>query len=298
MVAVTGANGYVGARIVAHLRASGEEVVALVRRPAPEDPQARAYTLGEPLAEGTLDGVDAVVHAAYDLHARGKGVRTVNYAGSLPLLDGVAARGGRAVLISSLAAFDGARSAYGQVKLELERAVLGAGGAALRCGVVFGARAGGLFGNLQASLAKGAVVPMIGGGWQRLFVTHDEHLGALVAEVLGDRGSGGGPVSAADGGPVSAADGGPVFAAHEVPTNLRAIALAIARANGRKVTPIPVPTWAAYGALRSAELAGARLQFRSDSVVSLANPAPLDQVAALRRGPIDFPPLDPALWQA
>src|SRR5450755_2560942 len=122
MIAVTGANGYVGGRILAHLRAQGIEAVALVRSPAPGDAGERRYALAEPLAESALDGVRTVIHAAYDLSRRGDEARAVNFSGSLPLLDGVAANSGRVVLISSLSAFEGARSQYGRTKLELERA--------------------------------------------------------------------------------------------------------------------------------------------------------------------------------
>jgi nucleoside-diphosphate-sugar epimerase len=280
MIGVTGANGYVGSRILSHLRANGGEAVALVRSPAADDDHARRYALGEPLAPDTLADVELVVHAAFDLAARGPQVRAVNYEGSLPLLDGMAERGGRVILISSLAAFEGVRSDYGRAKLELERAVLERGGIAPRAGVVFGMHAGGLFGALRASVSARALVPLIGGGWQRLFVTHDAALAALVAAL-------------ASGG--VGADR-PLFAAHEAPTTLRAIATEIASAQGRRLKPLPVPALPVYLALRCAEQLGAKLDFRSDSVRSLGNPIPLDQVSALVRGPVSFPALSPELW--
>ena len=287
MIAVTGANGYVGSRAIAHLRAAGAEVLALMRnpsaecKPSPQRLRARRYALGEPLEPSALDGVETVVHAAWDLSSRGGEVRAVNVCGSLPLLDALAARGGRVVLISSLAAFDDARSLYGQAKLELEHAVLERGGSVLRAGVVFGVDAGGLFGAMAAAVARRSVAPLPGGGWQRLFVTHDEHLCELITVM-------------ADGG--FAAER-PVFAAHEQPTTLRAIALQLAEAQGRRLRVIPVPQRLLYVALRSAESAGLRLPFRSDSLLSLAKPAPLDQLAALERSPVRFPQLSAELWR-
>jgi nucleoside-diphosphate-sugar epimerase len=280
MIAVTGANGYIGGRIVAHLRASGADVVALVRRPEAGDGSARRYALNEPLGASLLDGVETVVHAAYDLSQRGESVRAVNFAGSLPLLDGVAACGGRVLLISSLSAFQGAPSEYGRTKLELERAVLERGGVVLRPGLVFGVAAGGLFGAMVAALSERAVAPLIDGGWQRLFLTHDEHLCELVAGIVAGR----------------ATAGGPLFAAHEVPTTLRAIATEVAGARGRRLKTVTVPGRLAYLGLRSAELAGLALPFRSDSLRSLLNPIPLDQLSGLARTPVRFPPLSPQLW--
>ncbi len=287
MIAVTGANGYLGGRIIDHLRAAGEDAIALQRRPqeggesSGSGLRARRYALAEPLEPSALDGVETVVHAAWDLSARDAEIRAVNVCGSLPLLDDLAARGGRAVLISSLAAFAGARSLYGQAKLELERAVLERGGVVLRLGLVFGADAGGLFGAMLAAVSRRSFAPLVGGGWQRLFVTHDERLCELVAAIVDER-----------FGPDR-----PVFAAHEVPTTLRAIAVQLAQAQGRRLKVIPVPQRPAYLGLRAAEMAGLSLSFRSDSLLSLSNPIPLDLIAALERSPEEFPPLTADLWR-
>jgi nucleoside-diphosphate-sugar epimerase len=280
VIAVTGANGYVGGRIVAHLRSRGLDAVALVRRPAGRNGAERRYALAQRLEPAVLDAVDVVVHAAFDLSCRGRDVRKVNVVGSAPLLDGVAAKGGRVVLISSLAAFEGARSDYGRAKLELEHEVRERGGVVLRPGLVFGVDAGGLFGAIIRSLSQRALTPMIGGGWQRQFVTYDKSLCEVVADVIeGHAGS-----------------DGPLFAAHEVPTTLRAIADSIARARGRRLRVVAAPSSIAYFGLRSAELIGLSPPFRSDSVRSLQNPIPLDQVAALGRAAIEFPALSDGLW--
>ncbi len=282
MIAVTGANGYVGGRILQHLRTSGHAALALVRKPGADQGAERRFALGQPLQPGVLDGVETVVHAAWDLSCRGARVHAVNCEGSLPLIDAVAARGGRVVLISSLSAFAGARSDYGRAKLELERAVLETGGVAVRPGLVFGVGAGGLFESMSGELSGGAPVPMIGGGRQRLFVTHDVALCELIeALIAGGR----------DRRRV-------LFAAHEVPTSLRAVALELARARGIRLRVMPVPAGLAYAALRALELAGVPTPYRSDSVRSLVNPIPLDQVAALERGPVVFPALSPELWRA
>jgi hypothetical protein len=184
------------------------------------------------------------------------------------------------VLVSSLSAFAGASSHYGQSKLELERAVLGRGGVVLRPGLVFGERAGGLFGAMAAAISERAITPMVGGGAQRLFVTHDEPLCELVADLATGQ----------------LQPDGPLFAAHEAPTTLRGIALEIARGCGRRLTVIPLAPSLVALALRGGEIAGLPLPFRSDSLRSLLNPIPLDQVAALARSPIQFPPLRPELW--
>jgi nucleoside-diphosphate-sugar epimerase len=280
MIGVTGANGYLGGRIRAHLRGLGIEAIALVRAPVPGDEGTRRYALAEPLEDSVLDGLQTVIHAAHDLAQRGAGVRAVNFCGSLPLLDGMAARGGRVVLISSLSAFAGARSDYGRTRLELEHAVLQRGGIVLRPGLAFGAAAGGLFGAMVAALSRHALMPLIGSGSQRLFVTHDEHLCELVSAIVAGRFNA----------------NGPVFAAHETPTTLRGIAGAIAGGQGRRLVALPLPPALVGAVLRSGELAGVGLPFRSDSLRSLLHPIPLDQVSALARSSVDFPALTPELW--
>jgi len=260
LVGVTGANGYVGGRILAHLRDRGVEAVALVRRPEEASPPARRYALGEPLEASLLEGIDTVVHAAYDASARGDGVRAANVLGSMPLLEALGARGARLLLISSLAAFAGARSLYGQAKLELEQAVLGRGGAAIRPGLVFGAGASGLFGAMVSALSRSAFAPLPGGGWQRQFVTHDARLAELVAMMIEER------------------------------------AEQIAAASGRSLKVLALPARTAYLGMRAAELARVALPFRADSLLGLISPIPLDQVAALERSALEFPPLTPALW--
>lgn len=280
MIGVSGASGYVGGRILSHLRGSGIDAIALIRRPAPGDRSARRYALGQPLDDGLLDGISTVVHAAYDTSQRGKDIGVVNVAGSLPLLDGLAARGGRMVMISSLSAFAGAPSLYGRAKLELEHVVLERDGVVLRLGLVFGAGAGGMFGAMTRVLAKSTFVPMVGNGRQRLFVTHDGRLATLVLEVAT--------------GQIS--PGGPVFAACEAPTTLRAIATQILQARGRRPTVIPFPPLLLSFGLSSAEKIGLALPFRSDSLRSLLNPIPLDQVSGLERSSVEFPSLSSELW--
>jgi nucleoside-diphosphate-sugar epimerase len=280
VIGVTGANGYVGGRILDHLRGAGLEAVALVRRPREAGEQARPYALGDPLEDGALEGIETVVHAAYDASQRGEQIRAVNVLGSMPLLDALAAKGGRVVLISSLSAFEGARSLYGQAKLELESLTVERGGVALRPGLVFGREAAGLFGAMAAALTDHAIVPLPGGGSQRQFLTHDEHLAELIAAIVTRRFT---PARTA-------------FAAHEAPTTLRGIAEQIAAAGGHSLRVIPLPALPVALGMRAAESIGVPLPFRADSMVSLMHPIPLDQVAALERTPVEFPALEPSLW--
>ena len=65
-VAVTGASGLIGSALAASLRASGDQVVTLVRRSPPRPAEIAWDPLAARggLAPGALDGTDAVVHLA------------------------------------------------------------------------------------------------------------------------------------------------------------------------------------------------------------------------------------------
>jgi uncharacterized protein (TIGR01777 family) len=75
-VAVTGATGFIGRRLVVSLLRDGHEVVALCRRPDSQRAQfppgvtLRPFDLGAPPAPGLLSGCEAVVHLAAQPVAR------------------------------------------------------------------------------------------------------------------------------------------------------------------------------------------------------------------------------------
>ena len=123
-VGITGASGYVGSRIAAALGHAGYRVVPLVRAPRANSDDRR-YSLERPLDHDLLDGLDVLVHCAWDMRAVSPDdVRRVNIEGSKRLVD-AADRAGirRMIFISTMSAFAGCRSHYGQAKLETEEAV-------------------------------------------------------------------------------------------------------------------------------------------------------------------------------
>src|SRR5215469_281264 len=123
--AITGASGYVGARLAASLRARGARVLELNRsgRARRPDNEAAAYSLGDEPAPETLAGMDALIHCAYDFgaHSRGEVWRS-NVEGSLRLFAAARTAGVRRMLfVSTVSAYEGCRSLYGQAKLAVEQ---------------------------------------------------------------------------------------------------------------------------------------------------------------------------------
>ncbi|MGK5549838.1 NAD-dependent epimerase/dehydratase family protein, partial [Streptomyces sp. URMC 127] len=108
--AVTGATGFIGTRLVAHLTALGHDVTALVRDPRRTVPGARTaaadLVTGAGLREATA-GADIVVHLAALTHAADpRALAAVNSGGTRRLVAALAAqaRPPRLVYCSSLAA--------------------------------------------------------------------------------------------------------------------------------------------------------------------------------------------------
>src|SRR4051812_36344711 len=116
---VTGANGFVGSRLRFHLERAGWKVIGWTRHPKPG---GVAFRLGENVSSRQLEGVEAVVHCAYDFKARGwHEIQAVNVNGSRRFLQAARDAGvKKLVFISSISAFPGCRSLYGKAKMEIE----------------------------------------------------------------------------------------------------------------------------------------------------------------------------------
>lgn len=192
---VTGASGFLGARVVAAARARGWTVRALSRRP--DGAGGRAVDLGAPDAAAAageaVAGVDAVVHAAAAMAGDDARHARDTVAPTAAVIEAMAARAptARLVLVSSFAVYGAAalpagalldettprepdpdrRDAYCRAKLAQERLAIAAAqrrGLAVRLarpGAVFGpgrtrtARLGLALGPLLARARADALVP-------------------------------------------------------------------------------------------------------------------------------------------
>jgi nucleoside-diphosphate-sugar epimerase len=267
--AVTGASGYVGSRIAARLRTAGWEVRELTRQ--------SGFTLEGGAPAGSLDGVDALVHCAWDFAARSREeIERVNVEGSRRLFSEAAAAGvDRIVFVSTLSAFPGCRSLYGRAKFAVEEHVVPLGAAVVRPGLVWGPEPAGLYGAL-ARLASLRVLPVIHGA-KRLHLAHEEDLASLAFElVAGGQGA-----------------GTPIVAAAPEPLSLGAILRRIAGAHGSRLTLVPVPWQLPWLGLRLIELAGARPGFRSDSVLSLVSLDETPLASGAAAPPVPFRAFEP-----
>ena len=262
LCAITGASGYVGGRIKKHFESCGWEVIELTRRARPGTRSA-TFELGRPLASGALRNVQALVHCAYDFRPlRWADIRLANVKGTQLLLETAkSAAVQRVVCISSISAYEGCRSLYGQAKLEIEQLAATAGALAIRPGLVYGDNPGGIFGRLVEQIRRSSVLPIAGDGSQIQYMVHDEDLAAVAVRF-------------AEGN--FAAPNRPITAAHDKPWTFREVLREIGMRVDRQPKLIPIPWRMIWAPLKMAEMCGCPLGFRSDSLVSLMhqNPRP------------------------
>jgi nucleoside-diphosphate-sugar epimerase len=262
LCAVTGANGFVGGCLSRRLQADGWRVIPWVRRPEPGT-DAVPFRLGQDVDPALFKGVRALVHCAYDFGPlRWDDITAVNVLGSQKLLDAARQAGVETIVaISTLSAFTGCRSLYGQAKLQIEVHALAAGAFVIRPGLVYGNQSGGMFGRLAKQVRGSRVIPILWGGNQVQYLVHEDDLGNLLQGALG----GGIPRGT-----------GPISAAHAQGLELKDILARIASALGKQPAFVPLPWQFVWLALKSLELAHMPAGFRSDSLISMIyqNPHP------------------------
>ncbi len=168
---LTGANGYIGGRLVTAARARGHSVTVLTRRlgTTVSGVQALVWTLGETLPLGAIVGdippeQHTIIHLAHDWTevTPGPGEGALNIAATRTLLEACRAHKlGRFVFVSSQSARADAANVYGRVKWRIEQALTGDREVAARVGLVYGGPMRGLYGTLSGLTASLPVLPMI-----------------------------------------------------------------------------------------------------------------------------------------
>lgn len=251
--AVTGASGYVGGAIVRRFEKDGHTVLRLSRREC--EGEWRSFSLGDDPAALPWDGIDALVHAAYDFSPRTwEEAEARNVIPSIALIAAARQAGVRhIVFISTLSAFDGCRSLYGKAKLAIEMEALAAGATVIRPGLVWGGTPGGMMGSLEKIVCALPVVPYLcGGGGLRQYLVHEEDLAENVVRC-----------ASRDG------ESEPISVAHPASLTFREILTGIAAKRKLRRMFVPVPWPSAMAALKLAEACGIPLPFRSDSLTGL-----------------------------
>jgi nucleoside-diphosphate-sugar epimerase len=253
--AITGSNGYVGGLIKNYFSAKDWEVLELTRQPRPNT-RAVKFHLGEDILPSVLAGVKALVHCAYDFKPLTKReIWAVNVVGAEKLFKTALEAGVEKIIcLSTISAFPGCDSLYGKAKLDIEKIALHYGAQVVRPGLVYSDNPGGMFGKLTDQVRNASLIPLIGDGSQVQFLVHYEDL-CTIAESFA---SGSVKISAKV-----------ITAANSAPWLFKDLLLEIARRFDKNIKFVPMPWRLVWMGLKAAELCGLRLNFRSDSLVSL-----------------------------
>ena len=261
VVAVTGASGYLGSQICTTLEAGGWQVIRFGRSPDRSHGQACSYDLAMPLtaqAAEALRSADVLIHAAYDLSLTGSAdIWRVNVEGTRRLLEAAKdAAVDRIIVLSSMSAFKGTTQLYGRAKLDIEAMTTASGGCAVRPGLVYSTRAGGMAGALR-KLTILPIVPVITGG-AGVYTVREQDFMKVIALLASATTLEPGTISVAHPSRVSLTDLMRTFAAQE----------------NRRCRFVPVPWQLIYWLLRSGEFMRLHLPFRADSLLGLIHTAP------------------------
>jgi NADH dehydrogenase len=152
---IAGIGGFLGRALEGRLAADGHSVSGSRRA---------QMALGKPFDPSVFAGSDCVIYCAHEF---APGAQQTNVQGTRAWLHAAQASGaGQHVFLSSYSALPDAESEYGRTKYEIEQMFLDSGHTVLRPGLVMGD--GGLFQRQRAALLRLPIVPMIGGGNQRL----------------------------------------------------------------------------------------------------------------------------------
>lgn len=264
-IAVTGADGFLGRRLMARFAAEGWDATGLVRNPASKglDPARYFhYAFPDEVDERALEPwPDVVVHCAFamrDFENYAQNRRAMEFW----LKKRPSPASTRILFISSMSAHEGAESRYGREKLVIERMLDGGHDASLRPGFIVGN--GGVFLNLAQSIRKLPAVPLFYGGGQPIHTVWVEDVAEAAARVI----SGGltGVYHVAEAEAVTVGD----------------FYGAVAARMGVKRPQIPLPGAPALALLRVTEAMGLQLPMHSDNLLGLKRLIRVDLSADLR----------------
>jgi nucleoside-diphosphate-sugar epimerase len=238
--------------------AEGWRTVSLIRQPSPNDTSALPYDLAHTPSPALLDGVDTLVHCAWDLSiTRRTEIWQVNVLGTAALLRLASQQGVRRVIfISSMSAYDATTQLYGRAKLECENIAVSLGHGVVRLGLVYGPGWGGMAGSLR-KMTKLPITPLLAGESHQ-YTVHEDDAAAAIERL-----------ASTPELPLV-----PLGVAYPEPVKFRDFVRTVGKVDGRVPHLVAVPWQVAYALLRTGEVAGIHLPFRADSLLGLVRPAP------------------------
>lgn len=274
--AVTGTTGFIGSEIAKIFRQEKIRVVEMTRtrRPGLDDRDYLFFDLASPSPVPDLYHIEVLIHVAHDLTTKNKQLNhKINFEGSAKLLRHAKRCGVKKIIfISSMSAFQNARSQYGRTKLAIEAVVAEIGGIVVRPGLVFDENPRGLVGAMHQFIRYFPIVPLIGLGKQPLYLCHVQDLVKLLLYLT----------ECDDRHPEK------ITAASKKMMTFREIVLWLAARQHKKIKTVPVPYSILLLGMKLLEQLGMNKKLRSDSLVGAKYVDPYPDFSGTDALPIQF----------
>ena len=195
-VAITGATGLLGRYLCNYFHSKGWHVNALVRDVSKYPFSEKGINVFKCVLPDTIDlksieSVDVIIHCAYMTRFTNleEAVR-VNEVGTVKLHEAARSAGVKKfVFISSRAARQNAQSYYAKSKFRMESMMDESRDLIVRPGLIL-ASDGGLFYRIVNQVKRFPVIPVFGGGGQKLYTIHIEDLCEVIGWAIEQRTSG------------------------------------------------------------------------------------------------------------
>lgn len=277
-IAVTGGTGFLGSSIMHSLQLSGYTVRSLSRR----DPQSvDFFSLEHRPSPVLLDGVEILIHAAYDFSPfHPEFVRKQNIDGTRSLYELAKTSGVKKIIhISSISSYPHSFSRYGQTKYTIEQLTFEFGGYVCRPGIIFTKSSQGIIPKL-ARISKLPLIPIFNGGDQPLYTTHLDDLIDFLTYLISDKQSP--PLT-----PITTAFPKPIF--------FKEILKQLALAQHHTPRFISIPPLPVVTLLSFMEKLGIHPPLTSDALLGIMHPNPDPDFSLTKHYPIQWRPFDPSI---
>ncbi len=272
--AVTGASGFLGHHIANKMKESGWSVIKLQRKKATSSETGddiRYFSMGDKIDPKTLEGVNLLIHCAYDFSCKDwEDVERINVKGTELLFDSAQeANVGQILFISSMHAFEGCQTMYGRAKLAGEKYAFSKDGIAIRPGTlyleeddkVYGGQGGGTLQFFEKLFRITPVIPILYSKKPIIYTSHLRDVLDLMVEAI------------SKGKIINK----PICAVNSTPLTMKQFLMKLKdRHTGKKIWFMPVPWRIPWSLLIFLEKIKFKLPFRSESILTFfdQNPDP------------------------
>jgi len=280
-VLITGGNGYLGGELIKSFIEKGYSISLLSSSINKNNFNDKiddifTYNLGEDIDESIFKNVHVFIHCAYDFNVfKWNEIYEQNVLGSKKIFISAKNSGVKhTIFISSISAFDGCISMYGNAKLQMESHALELGFKVLRPGVLFGNSSQGLIGRLRMIAVNAPLIPLVGRGRQELYTIHIDDLILFIFLILDNKVV------------ISKA----TVVAFPQPYSFKEILINLtddSKKQGKTLFIMIPPLFILYG-LKLLEFLKINTGFRSDSLISLLNTPKNIDFEAMKKSAINF----------